>query len=129
MTPVKYHLTSEPRVVSFEIAKRLKDLGVEQESFWVWVYFQPDRREDGKWELRKFSDSYNFKDSRISAFTVGELGDILRQKPDFYIPYLDMKNQGWISPASNKPDTEENARGLALISLLENSSAGERRVG
>lgn len=63
------------QVCSLELAKRLKELGVKQESIFVWEYY------DDKCYAVKFisyavmPDNYN-KAQLYSAFTVAELGEI-----------------------------------------------------
>jgi hypothetical protein len=67
------------QVVSLDLAKRLKELEVKQESLFAWFY------NDGmsEWELDQYQDDWP-KDERdhndvrqYSAFTVAELGEML----------------------------------------------------
>lgn len=69
----------EHQVVSLELAKKLKELGVKQESYFAWFY------DDGmsEWELSRYQDDWP-KDEwpandirQYSAFTVAELGELL----------------------------------------------------
>lgn len=65
----------EHQVVSLELAKKLKELGVKQESLYWWVNRFPwsiQRHEEGRWSRARTH----------SAFTVAELGEILT-------PYLE----------------------------------------
>jgi hypothetical protein len=69
----------EKQVVSLELAKRLKELGVKQESLFFWMSIKDD---DGKdcWAV-KYGPLETFYgipvDENISAFTVAELGEML----------------------------------------------------
>lgn len=64
----------EKYVCTLEQSKKLKELGIKQESFWYWVrYWKSGRYE---WDLfqKDESDKVN---THISAFTCGELGEML----------------------------------------------------
>jgi hypothetical protein len=63
-------MTIEEQVTSLEVSKKLKELGVKQESLWYWWkaghIFVEERRYAGRqWE------------KLASAFTVAELGEML----------------------------------------------------
>jgi len=60
------------QVVSLELAKRLKELGVRQESMFRW-----DEGEGIEDRLEYMPEYANKTHELISAFTVAELGDIL----------------------------------------------------
>jgi hypothetical protein len=68
------------QVCSLELAKRLKELGVKQESIIHWQFFAGWGEHEDHWELRHYSD---FKQStadperELCAFTVAELGEML----------------------------------------------------
>jgi hypothetical protein len=67
----------EEQVCSLDLAKRLKELGVKQESYWYWVDWQENNHEDGApkgWNLEHppHSDC-----PFVSAFTVAEFGEML----------------------------------------------------
>jgi len=78
----------EKQVCSFRVANKLRELGVKQESiFWHWA---TDVEEDGlTWwavsekeprrgkKVRELSSPQHYR-GKISAFTVAELGEILR---------------------------------------------------
>ena len=74
----------ENQVCSLDLAKRLKKLGVKQESLFYWIY-SPYITEDFTWvlmyrnenQINKFVNNVEF----ISAFTVAELEELL----PFYI--------------------------------------------
>jgi len=107
-------MTLENQVCSLDLAKRLKELGVKQESLFWWNQFAQD-------DL-----SYNLQaeksDLCISAFTCAELGEML--------PVEYWEKQGrtivgtygfWFGDEEAVyADTEADARGKMLIYLLEN---------
>lgn len=119
------------QVVSLELAKRLKELGVKQESYFYWIYTDgvlPDGTRDkivagntlgdSHWELGGEQDTY-------SAYTVAELGEMLPPG----IAYMCRENDNkWfcasvpykVNPATNISNTEADARAKMLIYLLEN---------
>ena len=125
----------ETQVVSLNLAKRLKELGVKQESLFYWG----DRYESEKWKIwedfraldpRRQSDpSYEF----YSAFTVAELGEMLpigvqgglltiakRTVDDGY--GWSVAYEGASSPIiEGYRDTEADSRAKMLIYLLENN--------
>lgn len=61
----------ESQVCSLDLAKRLKELGVKQESCFFWSKY--NAIED--WELKGCIDTHALEN--ISAFTVAELGEML----------------------------------------------------
>ena len=61
----------EEQVVSLELAKKLKELGVKQASFVYWT-----ESADG-WGLRSLGELRGVTDEIYSAFTVAELSEIL----------------------------------------------------
>lgn len=61
----------EEQVTSLELSKRLKELGVKQESFFNW--------NNGKLESDHVMKNYNGYENCIAAFTVAELGELLPQ--------------------------------------------------
>lgn len=107
-------MTLEQQVTSLEISKRLKELGVKQESLFAY-----QEQINGGFTLMQ-----RVGDQSYSAFTVAELGEML--------PWDDISSTGkesgeWTIDASGIPlhkviteDTEANARGKMLIYLLEN---------
>jgi len=112
---------NEYQVCNLELSKRLKELGVKQESLWYWDHIiDKDDFDKGEYNLSFKECHHGDTDDLICAFTVAELGSLLRKQNDFYIPYLDGHNKGWISPASTESDTEANARAKMLIHLIEN---------
>ena len=67
----------EDQVVNLEISKRLKNLGVKQESYFVWV--ETPVITPPQWELMKATDLQNAYQGQnfFSAFTVAELLELL----------------------------------------------------
>lgn len=119
----------EDQVCSLELAKRLKELGVKQDSLFCW-------HDDTILEYLP-SDIRNEKVC-IAAFTVAELGEMLPEsyKSEFisksrlaiykhhygyYICYEGLDYEGWkkIMTIEFKEETEANARAKMLIWLIE----------
>jgi hypothetical protein len=81
----------EQQVCSLELAKKLKSLGVKQESFFAWVYSPEPGRE---WEAHLISkDMTEYPDKpylsqQACAFTVAELGDMIHNNVNEWA-------QGW----------------------------------
>lgn len=103
----------EDQVCSLDLAKRLKELGVKQESlhFWQWVEAHQDYEID--------NGSY---DNKISAFTVAEMGEMLR-KTRFNLPVpLEFWDWDWSFKLTDQAEgygTEADARARMLICLIE----------
>lgn len=123
----------EQQVISLDIAKKLKSLGVKQESYFLWI-----SRMNGDEEVSYVSDEKDWKEFcdgqygwvKLSAFTVAESGEMLpgHLQSD---KYINSKN-GWgiywsdMSVRGNKDHTEKgdkeaDIRGEMLIYLLENN--------
>jgi hypothetical protein len=114
----------EQQVCSLELAKKLKELGVKQESLFWWIY------NDGMshWEVHPFSEHWTPLDrtaKRTAAFTVAELGEIASL---WMFSKMDEKGR-WICEVSEpegkllatpSAPTEADARALGLIYLIEN---------
>lgn len=135
----------EQQVVSLELAKKLKELGVKQESYFHWgksafsgVYgiTSTDSRHLAK--INEFHDEPGASDyyDLISAFTVAELGEML---PEYInIPYKNGRKRaqdhwllfrkGYVRYYANaycdsphfSANTEADARAKMLIYLIEN---------
>lgn len=128
----------EDQVTSLELSKKLKELGVKQESMFSWVL----DRHDGETYVVDFNDacglcsrSYNgSRENAISAFTVAELGEMLpARKTDKESGYFEsnkdlsgMWRVYWTDTTTGewKVDfnefSEANARAKMLVHLLEN---------
>ena len=124
----------EQHVTSLSISKKLKELGVKQESLYYWVRGNSEYEP----EFRVISDVrgnevYNTFIEKYSAFLASELGELL---PDWvysqkwlnginsYGIFTDMANE----PKEYQPPKiimsdcrEANVRGMMLIYLLENN--------
>lgn len=100
----------EKQVCSLELAKKLKELGVKQESLFFW-------KPDGGWHL-----SQKLGQHVISAFTVAELGEIL---PNYFVSGRINDNYQVEVPFEvprkyREAKTEADARAKCLIYLIEN---------
>ena len=100
--------------VSLELAKEMKKLGFEQVSEFYWFYSEQEE----KYKLVKKGYICDWKES-YSAYTVGELGDML---PKWAYSYK--KNKRWICEESDcqqleltLSNTEADARAKMLIYL------------
>jgi len=110
----------EKQVCGLKFAKKLKELGVKQESVWYWTQtFNPKRKPHPyQFEIQGCgrADTHH----KYSAFTVAELGEMLPQG------YSSWNNEHTSSCESNDEDflikhtTEANVRAKMLIYLLEN---------
>lgn len=118
----------ENQVTSLELSKKLKELGVKQESLFYWVITLTQDYHISFYDnelpevLKERNDCY-------SAFTVAELGEML---PTGYYT-LQTKEDGWMCCArilrtfergvliqNTWGDTEADARAKMLIYLYEN---------
>lgn len=126
----------EQQVVSLELAKKLKELGVKQDSLYVWSQCCNDpewnieaiawhNNSTGEWD-----DGHILDESKIfSAFTVAELGEMF---PDFWtimwqgdkVPPHSLivitNEENGKRYQERADDTEADARAKMLIYLLEN---------
>lgn len=140
-------MTLEQQVCSLELAKRLKELGVKQESFFGWYFPNEDKiRKDEKWDAPNIQivgsgNEWAWHDLQYSAFTVAELGGMLpwkilagawsyeleTTKNGTKIPFtvyyhrLAGEDANETQLFSCEATTEADARGLMLIYLLENN--------
>ena len=123
------------QVVSLELSKKLKELGVKQESLFYWrQYIFSDtasekekvclqiNNEAGVWGVGNIKDN-DHKES-VSAFTVAELGDLLLKRREYQVRndgkyyYYVLKN-GSIETTIGD-ENESDARAKMLVYLLEN---------
>lgn len=124
----------EQQVVSLELAKRLKELGVKQESYFCYAlkeaneYGQsleidnpPLAHKTGNWDTDTF----------VSAFTVAELGEMCptymqtykaKDYPEWYCSTLSTRG----GEHQLEANTEADARAKMLIYLIENGLMGEK---
>ena len=120
----------EEQVCSLELAKRLKELGVKQESYFYWTEYA------NGFELRPIGikggligvmlekahiESRVIPKGCISAFTVAELGEMLKEHINQFRS-IDEKGAWcvWHPNTTRRHKNEAEARALMLIYLLEN---------
>lgn len=112
----------EDQVCALEYARKLKELNVNQESYFEWLY-RPDL---DKWEVSpRFKNPLGY-----SAFTVAELGEMLPSwcKSQKIVTANLTPTKKWCCAAHPQEyeskylsaDTEANARAKMLIYLIEN---------
>lgn len=112
----------EKQVVSLELAKKLKELGVKQDSYFWWVREDLKRTESNEnpwmlWDETAISEYETGKEiDWVSAFTVAELGEML---PPVCIEGETIVAGKW-QIDSFSATAEADVRALALIHLLEN---------
>lgn len=125
----------QDQVTSLELARKLKKLGVKQESLFWWAK-RPDEIPSSALllnqdELKEQLNSINFRENFniYSAFTVAELGEMLPNEIGGYKTHKEGLNWCSIKYVSGEhskydwlvwADTEANARAKMLIYLLEN---------
>ena len=129
-------MTFEKQVCSLELAKKLKELGVKQESYFVWKQLS---NQSEKWRV-SLSDIHvkDYHGELISAFTVAELGEMLPHHihlegknyqieiwsgsdvKDVRFWSIGYNNYGNKSEFVFGANTESDARAKMLIYLLEN---------
>lgn len=118
----------QDQVCSLELAKQLKGLGVEQDSYFYHVAYE----EDGE-EYSDIEEGYNHNSDYIcySAYTVAELGEMLPHHLEIEGVYCDLeiiKSIVWrfyygkdkIIFTAFTGDTEADARARMLIYLKNN---------
>ena len=119
----------EEEVCSSELAKELKELGVEQNSIFYWVRDRPMQGwESDRYILELVGITSYQREYGYSAFTVAELGEML---PEGY--YSQKERGSWVCTdadnhlaVTNIYDcdniyTEADARAKMLIYLIENN--------
>ena len=120
----------EKQVTSLEPSKRLKELGLEQDSVWYWVLLE------GYFDYKLVQKGFNSDLSKTiyhacSAFTVAELGELLPDWADFTQKhYNSTSKETWYRCYTKKRITliddfkEADARARMLIHLIENKLMG-----
>lgn len=115
----------EDQVCSLELAKKLKELGVKQESEFYWA----DRNSGGLTLWREgdvtswgYEESFENQPNDIAAFTVAELGEML---PLWYYSKR-IPDGSWSTDHVSRMDilntnekTEADSRAAMLIQLIE----------
>ncbi len=133
----------ESQVINLEVAKRLKELGVKQESVFVWMQEKPIRASNAPdWRVR-LASGWNLPNvfDYVYAFTVAELGEMLpeyilgdegmkfdltywKDSELWQVSYWwdeDSRRSSGMKIETTMDGNEANARGKMLIYLLENS--------
>jgi len=127
----------EQQVCSLELSKRLKELGVKQESAFQWIPYPDGSVRLGEWYLqlvptRAGKGIYNM--TGVSAYTVAELGELLPTEQKDRLGFFSGKAiNGWFCEVKNygvmpfnrlhvelQHDTEADARAKMLVYLIEN---------
>lgn len=120
-------MTLESQVASLELSKKLKELGVKQESLFVWV--TDTRKQKPHFIKLEGSPSTIIMSgyvSKVSAFTVAELGELIVETGHGMMPnYSNQLEKGWYRFILTRQKqifatTEADARAKMLIYLLEN---------
>jgi len=102
----------EDQVCSLELAKRLKEFGFKQESFYGWAI--PFDNGDGtKPRIYEYGSSFNIK-KWYSAYTVAELGEMLPQiikiNHKVYQLFISVgMDKQWFVVYANEKDYHDNA--------------------
>lgn len=130
----------EKQVCSLELAKKLKELGVKQNSHFIYDSVW-GAVEISSWEIRHTSKYAQPKpEETFSAFTVAELGEMLplviKEYYELSIRHVYYQEKGWAIQyvddedsifsineiqAWFESDTEADARAKMLIYLIENN--------
>ena len=118
----------EEQVVSLELAKELKELGVKQESLFTWFRrYNPEHDEHDY--IIELTSEFNQSGEDYSAFTVAEVGELIGCRGttlpiyhDSYVSHLINQRQDgtWgIGDYIGESGTEADARAKLLIHLIE----------
>lgn len=133
---MKNKMKLEEQVTSLKLSKKLKELGVKQESLFAWA----NVNQGGKnWKMEVIKNDFQALNEFVSAFTVAELGEMLpgeiKTKAfgcghtnwmiqcgwtvlEHYLTYHCMNCQEEIESFEDK--NEADVRAKMLIYLLEN---------
>jgi len=113
------------QVCSLELSKKLKVLGVEQESLFYWLYSFGNNN----YTLLEKTATNKLHDEDISAFTVAELGDILPSASVVLsLSFEKLDEYHWVTYSKRDRHifmvggikSEANTRAKMLIYLIEN---------
>jgi len=142
----------EKQVCSLQLSKRLRELGVKQESLFCYQAIKNSKHEiwPRKFNLNEFFEPS--EDERMAAFTVGELGELLPKRifitadnskypvtdnaslllsydQAIYPLYSDIFGLcKAIHPQYEDNETEANARAKMIIYLIENGLIEVRKI-
>ncbi|MGF6428194.1 hypothetical protein [Bradyrhizobium elkanii] len=120
-------LPIEKQVCSLDLAKRLKELGVKQESYFLWKQLFSDTPDKWHVSIREVNGRVLQKKC-IAAFTVAEIGEMLGLGR--WVTFKTSRGWEWqytgngplpINNDGKAADTEADARAKMLIYLLENN--------
>jgi hypothetical protein len=109
----------EQQVCSLEFAKRLKELGVKQESYFWWAMASVNGQPDYFLVNEKYA-----LPTAAAAFTVAELGKMMMSEDT--VSGYSHERIGWFCESSQHmkfnitEDTEADARAKMLVYLIEN---------
>ncbi|RCV64272.1 hypothetical protein C5S53_09465 [Methanophagales archaeon] len=112
----------EDQVASLELAKELKELGVKQDSIFYWW-----RSQDMGW-LLLYNPATIYRTEAYSAFTVGELGEMLPSNAHFFVATEHSKYLAYCDAHKEVAITEADARAKLLIFLRSGRSDGDIRA-
>ena len=111
-------MTLEQQVCSLELSKELKELGYPQESLFYWYQTNSSilKSDIGKlfWEIQYKDSQGLWNVEKISAPTVAELGEVLKEKYPMCVEGETIVSGKW-KIDSFEADTEADARAKALI--------------
>lgn len=116
-------MRSEDQVCCLELAQKLKELGIDQESLFYWI---PDSNGRNRWGLWHYLNCPSGDVIKVAAYSVAELGELL---PDWI---RSVRSDGyWRTEYRRTSDVEEwhheteryeaDARANMLIYLLKNN--------
>ena len=115
----------EHQCCSLVLAKKLQELGVNQQSIFYWILAKTSANfaAYGLTYITNIFDRKENFDEIYSAFTVAELGEMLR----YWVTTRKHRDSDWLCrhhymeyEHDTKAETEANARAKMLIYLLEN---------
>lgn len=127
----------ENQVVSLELAKKLKELGVKQKSLFYYAITKPNDLKPTSLEWYKDIEKVNkvlpnYIEELYSAFTVAELGEMLPGNTSglYFVTQKGLMGNSWYVDALTvvghskvcltTAETEADARAKMLIHLIEN---------
>lgn len=120
----------EKQVCSLELAKRLKELGVETEAYHYWCYHN-----SGVWDLERWNSGHA---NWYAAYSVAELGELLPNLCEVWHGENDGSESLWFASAGETIEssyciaaaTEANAKAKLLVWYLEqDKDTGSENAG
>lgn len=116
----------EDQVISLLLSKKLKEIGIKQNSLFYWIRAKKSENIDVfglTYITNIFCDKNKFKEI-YSAFTVAELGKILQEHPKLRMGYVEVIYYEYFSfnefnnMYSVKAYNEANCRAMWILHLL-----------